>query len=65
MKSNDEVMILIKIREQKEEIARLKDKVEWLQDRIDKAINWMEEEQIFMPQYEEIENILKGSDNNE
>lgn len=37
MKSNDEVMILIKIREQKEEIARLKDKVEGLQDKLDKA----------------------------
>ena len=37
MKSNDEVMILIKIREQKEEIAKLKDKVEGLQDKLDKA----------------------------
>lgn len=42
MKSNDEVMILIKIRELKEENMKLKDKVEGLQDRIDSAINYIE-----------------------
>lgn len=41
MKSNDEVMILIKIRELKEENMKLKDKVEGLQDRIDNAINYI------------------------
>ena len=42
MKSNDEVMILIKIRELKEENMKLKDKVESLQDKLDSAINYIE-----------------------
>lgn len=42
MKSNDEVMILIKIRELKEENMKLKDKVESLQDKLDTIKNIME-----------------------
>lgn len=65
MKSNDEVMILIKIRELKEENMKLKDKVEGLQDRIDSAINYIEQPYIkakvvFPERVVETIKILKG-----
>lgn len=65
MKSNDEVMILIKIREQKEEISRLKDKVEVLQDKIDKIKQLYQENEIVSLEEAkeivlEISSILKG-----
>ena len=39
---NDEILIAERIKELKEENAKLKDKVEGLQDRIDKAVNYIE-----------------------
>ena len=70
MKSNDEVMILIKIREQKEEIAKLKDKVECLQDKLDKArieLDYLihryyveESYELTIEEIERIMDILKG-----